>query len=144
MPIRVKFQELERLAGEYMSVNNYTIGDFLVRIKNASSSGSKKVIVSENKLILAVSKKLEELGYISIFKKEKGLIEISIIYKNKEPLLTDIKLISKPGLRVYMSADKIAGFKSPWTYIISTPQGIKTNMEATKENLGGELIAKIL
>ena len=55
----------------------------------------------------------------------------------------NIKLISKPGLRIYLGADEIAKKKSPSIYLVSTPKGVISSLQAVKERVGGEVIAEI-
>lgn len=72
-------------------------------------------------------------------------MKIDLTFKNKKPVLRDIKLISRPGLRVYRQAQDITRLsrKSTGILVISTSKGLKTAKEAIKENLGGEVIAEI-
>lgn len=125
------------------SVTNYSIGDFLIKIKNASMAKNKELTVTSNKQIEAIALGLKKLGYLDSVTKEKSLIKLVLTFKNKRPLLTDLKLVSKPGLRIYMGVTEIEKKKGPSTYLISTPIGIIASRQAIKERVGGEVIAEI-
>ena len=122
---------------------NYSIGDFLIKVKNASMAKNKELTVTSNKQIEAIALGLKKLGYLDSVTKEKSLIKLVLTFKNKRPLLTDLKLVSKPGLRIYMGVTEIEKKKGPSTYIISTPIGIIASRQAIKERVGGEVIAEI-
>lgn len=126
-----------------MKNTNFPIGDFLIRIKNAAMAKNKTLDVAANKQILALSESLKKAGYLSEVKKEKDVIHISMAFKNKKPVVTNIKLVSKPGLRVYMGVSEIEAKKGPSTFIISTPKGVVSSREAIKMRMGGEVIAEI-
>ena len=83
------------------------------------------------------------MGYLDQVKKEKDTISLSLTFKNKRPLLTDLKLLSKPGIRIYMGVSEIEKRKGPSTYLISSPTGIISSREAIKTRVGGEVIAEI-
>jgi len=125
------------------SVTNYSIGDFLIKVKNASMAKNKELTVTSNKQIEAIALGLKKLGYLDSVTKEKSLIKLVLTFKNKRPLLTDLKLVSKPGLRIYMGVTEIEKKKGPSTYLISTPIGIIASRQAIKERVGGEVIAEI-
>jgi small subunit ribosomal protein S8 len=67
-----------------------------------------------------------------------------IIYKQGKPLIMDLKLISKPGLRIYMGVAEVESKKGPSIFLLSTPRGIITSKEVKKLRVGGEVIAEIL
>jgi small subunit ribosomal protein S8 len=123
---------------------NYPLGDFLIRIKNAAMARNKSVVVTPNKQIEAVAKAFEKAGYLDGVKKEKGLLTVALTFKNKRPLLMDLKLISKPGLRIYMDVAEIESKKGPAIYLISTPKGIISSREAIKSRTGGEVICEVM
>jgi small subunit ribosomal protein S8 len=138
----VKFPELERPAGKFM--NNYSLGDFLIRVKNASMAGQKDVVATpKNKLILSAAKALKEAGFIDKIAEKDGQLLVALTFKDKKPMMMGLTLISRPGLRIYMKSNEIAKKKGPATLIISTPKGIVTSKRAVKEVLGGEVIAEI-
>ena len=115
-----KFPELERQVGNM--VTNYPVGDFLIKLKNASMAGNKEITVDISNKILAIAEALKKAGFLDSVKKEKNSLTISLAFKNKHPLLMNVKLISKPGLRVYMKVDEIEKKKGPTTFLITTPE----------------------
>ena len=127
-----------------MYKSNYPVGDFLIRIKNAVLAGRKEVVVQETKLIYEVAKVLNKLGYLSKVTKNKGMLKVVIVYHKRESLITDIKLVSKPGLRIYMKVKELESHKKPTTMIVSTPKGVMSSRDAIKKRFGGEVIAEIL
>jgi small subunit ribosomal protein S8 len=126
------------------SATNYPVGDFLIKLKNASMAGNKEVRVAGSIKILAIAEALKKLGFLDSVKKDKDGITVSLAFKNKKPLLMDVKLMSKPGLRIYMGVDEIEKKKGPSIYLITTPNGIVSSRQAVKARSGGEVIAEIL
>jgi len=120
------------------------VGDFLIKIKNASMAKNKNVEYVAEKQVVAIAKALVRLGFLDGANQKDGVLETGLTFKNKKPLLMNIKLISKPGLRIYMTAKEINAKKGPSLYLITTPKGIMSSREAVKNNLGGEVIAEIL
>lgn len=123
---------------------NYPVGDFLIRLKNASLGGHKSLIVPVTKQIKAVSVLLKKEGFLESIEEQKGELSLRLTFYRKAPLLTDLKLISKPGLRVYKSAQELSLIRSPSVYIVSTSGGLMTGREAAKKGIGGEVIAMVL
>lgn len=122
---------------------NYAVGDFLIKVKNASMAKNKVVVVAANKGNLAIAQALKKFGYFDEVKKEKETLTISLAFRNKRPLLINLKLVSKPGLRIYLGVDEIAEKKGPSMFLISSPKGIISSKEARKLRMGGEVIAEI-
>jgi len=124
------------------------IADLLVRIKNAQASGHPSVEVPFSKVKMAMAKILEQEGLFGRVEK-KGLkskekIEIILKYDQGVPVINDLKRISKLGQRIYVSSDKIRAVKQGYGLaIISTSQGLMTDKEAKKKNLGGEVLCQI-
>ncbi len=133
------FQQAERV-GEV----NYPVGDFLVRIKNACLAGYKTVTLKSSMKIKAIAQALEREGFLDDVSEVDGNLNIRIAFRSKEPLLMDIKLISKPSLRVYKGVAEIESLKGPSLLLISTPLGILSSKEAIKKRVGGEIIAEVL
>ncbi|KKQ51946.1 30S ribosomal protein S8 [Candidatus Woesebacteria bacterium RIFCSPHIGHO2_01_FULL_39_17] len=123
---------------------NYPIGDFLTQIKNASLAGKKTVEVQTSSFIKATARVLQQENYLEDVREEGKKLTLRISYRKKEPIITDIRLISKPGLRIYMARDEIEKRHSPSILIISTPRGVMSSREAIKKGVGGEVIAEIL
>jgi small subunit ribosomal protein S8 len=126
-----------------MKQTNYPVGDFLIRIKNALLSGKREVSVGSTKLIKEVAKTLKREGFLSEVSEKKGKLTVKLMIRAKEPVLMDLKLISKPGLRIYMRVDELEAIKGPEVYILSTAQGVMSSKEAIKKRVGGEVIAKV-
>ena len=122
---------------------NFPVGDFLTRVKNAAMAGNKKIQVPSTKQIAAVATALKKAGLVDSVKNEKGGLELSLAFKDKKPLVMNVKLISKPGRRIYMEVSEIGAKRGPSQYLISTPKGILMSKEAIKQNVGGEIIAEI-
>lgn len=131
-----------------MSVTD-PIADLLTRIRNANQMRYNEVVVPSSKVKMEIIKILKNEGYIANYKVEKGEFQdntiITLKYgKNKERVISGLKRISKPGLRVYAKAEEIPTvLNGLGISIISTSKGIMTGKEARKENLGGEVLAYI-
>jgi small subunit ribosomal protein S8 len=127
-----------------MGLITYSIGDFLIRLKNMARAKKKEVTLPGNKLIVSVAKALEKAGFVEEVKSNKDkTLSLSLRYAYKEPVLTNIKLISKPGLRIYKNVSELEKKKGASILIISTPKGILTHRGAIKERIGGEVIAEV-
>jgi len=140
-PTVARFQALERQAGNMAT--NYEIGDFLIRIKNAARAGRRQVTMKETKLIKEVAKALKREGYLREVSSKGGQITVNLVYKNREPVLIDLRIVSKPGLRVYKDADELSERRAASIYILTTPEGILSSKEAIKKRVGGEAIVEI-
>ena len=125
------------------------IADMLTRIRNANSSKHKTVDIPASNMKKAIAGILFEEGYIKSFEEIKdntqGIIRITLKYDEKGARVIDgIKRISKPGLRVYASKDELPQvLNGLGIALISTSKGIKTDKEARKEGLGGEVLAYV-
>jgi small subunit ribosomal protein S8 len=126
-----------------MAVVNYPIGDFLISLKNTALAKRKEFIVNNTKFIRKVADELKRLGYIDEVKSKEGKLFIKLSYRKKEPVLFDLKLVSKPGMRVYMGIDDLEKIKRPSVFIISTPKGVMSSKKAKKLRQGGEVIVEI-
>lgn len=125
-------------------VTTYTVGDFLIRLKNASLARHVRLQVPSSKAVKELANALKKEGYLDEIYEEQGNLFVRLVYKNKEPVLTDVRLISKPGLRVYKGVNELERLKGPSIYFVSTPKGVMSSKEAIKRRLGGEVIAEIL
>ena len=131
-----------------MSVTD-PIADLLTRMRNANQMRYKEVVVPSSKVKQEIVKILKSEGYIENYKTEKNDVQDNIIItlkygKNKERVISGLKRISKPGLRVYAKAEEIPTvLNGLGIAIVSTSKGIMTGKEARKENLGGEVLAYI-
>lgn len=122
---------------------NYSIGDFLIRIKNTALAGKKEFEVDSTKLIESIAKVLKKEGILTEVKKKSGKLTVKLAYRKKEPTLMNLKIISRPGLRIYMGADELSAIRGPSYFVLSTPKGTMTSLEAIKQRVGGEVIVEI-
>jgi small subunit ribosomal protein S8 len=122
---------------------NYQLGDFLIQIKNAAKAKKRDVIVETSKLKKAVALVLKKEGYLAEVTEKDGKLSVSLAFSHKQPTLIDLKLISKPGLRIYRSVDEVAKHKGGSILILSTPKGIVSSKQALKLGNGGEIISEI-
>ena len=120
------------------------IADMLTRIRNANQNRAKTVSMPASKMKEQIANILKDEGYITNFKVEKNTLTLTLKYNNKERVITGLKRISKPGLRVYAKAEDIPRvLNGLGIAIISTPKGIMTDKLARKNNVGGEVIAYV-
>jgi len=129
---------------------NDRIADMLTRIRNANQMKYEEVEVLGSKMIVEIANILKNEGYIESFEVNQSLkgdtIKIGLKYngRRKERIITGLKRISKPGLRVYAKADEIPSvLNGLGIAIISTSLGIMTGKEAKNKGLGGEVLAYI-
>ena len=122
---------------------NYPIGDSLIRIKNASLSNRREVKLENSKFVHKVALALKRAGYLSDVVNDKENLMVTIAFHKKEPLLTDIKLVSRPGLRKYIDVRELKKRRGISILILSTPDGILSSKDAIKKQVGGEVIAEI-
>ena len=126
-----------------------TIADMLTRIRNANGMRYQTVSVPASNLKVSLAKILKDEGFIEDYKVVKdnvqGTIELTLKYgQNKERVITGLKRISKPGLRVYAKAGEVPKvLNGLGIAVISTSHGVMTDKEARKENLGGEVLCYI-
>lgn len=129
---------------------NDTISDMLTRIRNANMVKHQIVEIPFTKISLGICVILKEEGFIEDFdiyleKSRKNLL-ILLKYKGKsrEPVITTIERVSRPGLRVYRNAKKLPRvLANLGIAIVSTPQGLMTNLKAKKLGVGGEILCYI-
>ena len=124
------------------------IADMLTRIRNANQNRSASCEIPTSKVKLEIAKILKDEGFIEDYKIEgetaNKIMTLTLKYKNKERVITGLKRISKPGLRVYAKAEELPTvLNGLGIAIISTSKGIMTDKEARKNSLGGEVIAYV-
>jgi small subunit ribosomal protein S8 len=125
------------------------IGDMLTRIRNASSARHEKVLVPRSGLKIRIAEVLKEEGFIKDFVVHQDGVQgaISILLKysaDREPAISDIKRVSKPGLRRYVATDAIPRvLNGMGIAILSTSKGVLVDREARKQKVGGELICTV-
>jgi small subunit ribosomal protein S8 len=127
---------------------NYTIGDFIIQLKNAALARKKELVTPYANFKNGVAKVLVKAGFLENVKTEnidgKKILVISLRYVRRKPALTDVILVSKPSLRIYVEAKEILKNQGRnATAILSTNAGVMTGKEAMKKKIGGELLFKI-
>lgn len=126
-----------------------TIADMLTRIRNANSAKHDTVDIPASNMKKAIAQILLDEGYIKNFQVindgKQGIIKVSLKYgSGKSPVITGLRRVSKPGLRIYTSCEDMPKvMKGLGIAIISTSRGVMTDREARKQNLGGEVLAFI-
>ena len=124
------------------------IADYLTRVRNATRAKKPRVEIPASKVKIGLSEILKNLGYVIDFEilddKKQKKINIVLKYKNGVSAITGLKRISKPGLRVYRSADKLPRvLNGLGIAVISTPKGLLSDKEARNLLIGGEVICYI-
>ena len=123
------------------------IGDMLARIKNAQVRNHSKVSLPSSKFKSKIADVLKAEGYIIDYKSnddKKPSIEINLKYNSGNPVINTIERISKPGRRIFSSASSLPKINNGLGIaIVSTPQGVMTDVDARKKKLGGEIICKV-
>ena len=121
------------------------IADMLTRIRNANQMRNKEVSMPVSKIKVEIAKILDAEGFITNYTVKDNTLTLTLKYgQNKERVITGLKRISKPGLRVYAGAEEIPHvLNGLGIAIISTPKGVMTDKLARKNNVGGEVIAYV-
>ena len=125
------------------------IGDMISRIRNAQMRLHNKVEIPRSKFRTKILEVLKKEGYISDFKiladsKNKNSLSVDLKYNNGLPVIREINRVSKPGRRVYASADSIPRIQNGLGLaIVSTSKGIMTDEEARDQKIGGEIICRV-
>ncbi|QBF30121.1 30S ribosomal protein S8 [Thalassococcus sp. S3] len=128
---------------------NDPIGDMLTRIRNAQLRGKSTVLTPGSKLRGWVLDVLADEGYIRGYEKmtdDRGhpAIEISLKYYEGEPVIRELKRVSKPGRRVYMGVKDIPSVRQGLgVSIVSTPKGVMSDASARSQNVGGEVLCTV-
>ncbi|MFZ1249833.1 MAG: 30S ribosomal protein S8 [Candidatus Microsaccharimonas sp.] len=124
------------------------IADLLTRIRNAVMVGKNEITVPSSKLKVTVAQELKKAGYVSAVKvesaKPRDILVVTINKPGENSVINEIKRLSKPGRRVYVSANDIPKVKSGrGIVLVSTSKGVVTGSEAVKQRLGGELLLSV-
>lgn len=128
---------------------NYHVADFILRLKNASLARRKQVIMPYSNINKAIGKTLVREGFLAEIKEEtvegKPSLVAALRYENRRPVISDVIIISKPSLRVYVNANEVraAAGKDAMTAILSTNAGVMTSKDAAKKGVGGELLFRV-
>lgn len=124
------------------------VADFITRLKNAALARRKKVRLQSSRITRAIAKVLKEKGFLDNVKEEKEenkkILVVTLAYESRNPVISDMEIVSKPSLRVYASTKGIKNYKKGLGItVISTNQGIMTAFDAQKKKIGGEVLFKI-
>ena len=124
------------------------IGDMLARIKNSQLRNHKKVEMPSSNFKMKIADVLKNEGYINGFNVDKNdnkqVLVIDLKYNSGSPVISVIERISKPGRRVFSSAESLPKINNGLGIaIISTPKGVMTDIDARKQKVGGEIICKV-
>ena len=124
------------------------IGDMLARIKNSQIRNHKKVEIPSSKFKTKIADVLKNEGFINDFKidkfDDKPVLIIDLKYNSGNPVINVIERISKPGRRVFSSAESLPKINNGLGIaIVSTPKGVMTDIDARKQKVGGEIICKV-
>ena len=123
------------------------IGDMLARIKNSLLRSHKKVTLPSSKFKIKLAEVLKSEGYIIDYKvtdEKKPNLEINLKYNSGNPVISSIERVSKPGRRIFSSAESLPKINNGLGIaIVSTPKGVMTDIDARKQNIGGEIICKV-
>ena len=124
------------------------IGDMIARIKNAQLIYHKIVELPSSNFKISISEILKNEGYIVDYKinedKKKPVLSINLKYHSGNPVISTIERISKPGRRIFSSAESLPKINNGLGIaIISTPKGVMTDIDARKQKIGGEIICKV-
>lgn len=121
-----------------MSLNHY-ISDFIARINNGVTANNSEVIILKSNLVKDCVIKLTKLGYFQSYKEEERTLTVTLSNK-----ISKLKVVSKPGQRVYVSYTKLPKVVGGIGYnILTTSKGVLTNVEAKANKAGGELLFQI-
>lgn len=125
-----------------------SVANLIVKMKNASLVGHPAVIVPYTKLNFSILDKLQQKGYVKSVamrgKNANKTIEVELIYENGKPKFEQVQRVSKLSRRVYEKSANIRAVRRGYgSAIISTPNGILTDAEARKANVGGEILFRI-
>tara|TARA_Y100000741_G_scaffold354713_1_gene329314 strand:+ start:517 stop:909 length:393 start_codon:yes stop_codon:yes gene_type:complete len=123
------------------------IGDMLARIKNSQMRNHKKVNLPSSKFKIKIAEVLKIEGYIidyTVTDDAKPILEIILKYNSGNPVISSIERVSKPGRRIFSSAESLPKINNGLGIaIVSTPKGIMTDIDARKQKIGGEIICKV-
>ena len=124
------------------------IGDMIARVKNAQVRNHKKVSLPSSNFKVKIVDILKIEGFIKDYKIEaennKPVLSIDLKYYSGNPVISTFERVSKPGRRIFSSADSLAKINGGLgVAIVSTPKGVMTDVDARKQKVGGEIICKV-
>tara|TARA_B100000575_G_scaffold179030_1_gene143582 strand:- start:194 stop:589 length:396 start_codon:yes stop_codon:yes gene_type:complete len=124
------------------------IGDMIARVKNAQARNHKKVDLPSSNFKTKIADILKNEGFIKDFQisneKNKSILSMELKYHSGNPVISAFERVSKPGRRIFSSADGLPKINNGLGIaIISTPKGVMTDIDARKQRVGGEIICKV-
>ena len=124
------------------------IGDMIARVKNAQQRNHKKVELPSSNFKSKIANILKNEGFIKDFKVDsednKSILSLELKYHSGNPVISAFERVSKPGRRIFSSADSLPKINNGLGIaIVSTPKGVMTDMDARKQKIGGEIICKV-
>lgn len=124
------------------------VADMLTRIRNAVTARHTRVLIPASKMKLGIARVLKEEGYIrdiEILKDNpQGTLRLTLRYVDKKPVLTQLKRVSKPGLRVYTRREDIPRVRGGLgVAVLSTPKGLMSGTKAYRQGVGGEVVCYV-
>ena len=125
------------------------IGDMIARIKNAQSRSHKNVELPSSNFKTKIANILKNEGFIKDYKNntdnnKKIILSLELKYHSGNPVISAFERVSKPGRRIFSSADGLPKINNGLGIaIISTPKGVMTDIDARKQRIGGEIICKV-
>lgn len=128
---------------------NYQVADCVIRIKNAASAKRRKAVLPYSKMNKHITRILVKEHFLAGVTEEmqdgKKVLVAAIAYEKRVPMLTDVSIVSKPSLRVYSKAKRLAKVSRRGTgvRVVSTSKGVMTEEEAAKKEIGGEVLFRI-
>ena len=124
------------------------IGDMIARVKNAQARYHKKVDLPSSNFKSKIADILKNEGFIKDFKvlneQNKNILSLELKYHSGNPVISNFERVSKPGRRIFSSADSLPKINNGLGIaILSTPKGVMTDIDARKKRVGGEIICKV-
>ena len=124
------------------------IGDMIARVKNAQARNHKKVDLPSSNFKTKIADILKNEGFIKDFKineaNNRSVLSLELKYHSGNPVISAFERVSKPGRRIFSSADGLPKINNGLGIaIISTPKGVMTDIDARKQRVGGEIICKV-
>ncbi len=124
------------------------IGDMIARVKNAQARNHKKVDLPSSNFKSKIADILKNEGFIKDFKvsseEKKNILSLELKYHSGNPVISNFERVSKPGRRIFSSADSLPKINNGLGIaILSTPKGVMTDIDARKHRVGGEIICKV-
>ena len=124
------------------------IGDMIARVKNAQARNHKKVELPSSNFKSKIADILKNEGFIKDFKiveeEKKPVLSLELKYHSGNPVISNFERVSKPGRRIFSSADSLPKINNGLGIaIVSTPKGVMTDMDARKQKVGGEIICEV-